>query len=64
MKENLLKARTFKNVKSIMNQVYKYILTLFIVPDDIVIDLVKERLSKPDCTINGWILDGAPASEE
>ena len=29
-------------------------------PDDLVIDLVNERLSKPDCRLNGWILDGCP----
>ena len=26
------------------------------------IDLVHERLSKPDCRLNGWILDGCPFS--
>jgi adenylate kinase family enzyme len=31
-----------------------------IVPDELVLNLVKERLSKPDCKINGWILDGCP----
>ena len=31
-----------------------------IVPDDVVLDLVNERLSKPDCRLNGWILDGCP----
>ena len=35
-------------------------LTLLVVPDDVVIDLVNERLSKPDCRLNGWILDGCP----
>jgi len=30
------------------------------VPDDIIIDLVRERLNKPDCRINGWILEGCP----
>ena len=30
-----------------------------LVPDEIVIDLVKERLKEPDC-INGFILDGFP----
>ena len=29
-------------------------------PDDVVIDLVNERLSRPDCRLNGWILDGCP----
>ena len=32
----------------------------FTVPDEVVIDLVNERLSKPDCRLNGWILDGCP----
>lgn len=30
-----------------------------LVPDEVVIGIVKERLSKPDCN-NGWILDGFP----
>lgn len=30
-----------------------------LVPDDIVIGIVKERLSEPDCTV-GYILDGVP----
>jgi len=32
--------------------------------DDIIIDLVSDRLSKADCRINGWILDGCPMNEE
>lgn len=31
-----------------------------LVPDDIIIDLVRERLERPDCRINGWILEGCP----
>ena len=31
-----------------------------LVPDDIIIDLVRERLEKPDCRINGWVLEGCP----
>jgi len=30
-----------------------------LVPDEVVIGIVKERLAEPDCT-NGWILDGFP----
>lgn len=26
--------------------------------------MVKERLEKPDCKINGWILDGCPSTPE
>ena len=29
-----------------------------------IIDLVRERLSKPDCKINGYILDGCPTTPE
>ena len=31
-----------------------------IVPDDIIIDLVRDRLERPDCRTNGWILEGCP----
>lgn len=27
-------------------------------------DLLKQRLSAPDCRTNGWILQGAPQSDE
>lgn len=30
--------------------------------DEFIIDLVRERLEKPDCVINGWILDGCPCN--
>ena len=30
-----------------------------LVPDEVVIGIVKERLAEPDCA-NGWILDGFP----
>ncbi len=33
-----------------------------LVPDDIMIGIIKERLSKPDCK-NGFILDGFPRTE-
>mmetsp|Transcript_22934 Transcript_22934/g.17382 ORF Transcript_22934/g.17382 Transcript_22934/m.17382 type:complete len:219 (+) Transcript_22934:358-1014(+) len=33
-------------------------------PDELVLQLVVERLSKPDCAVNGWILDGCPTSPE
>ena len=41
-------------------QLKSYIANDRIVPDDVVIELVTERLSKPDCRLNGWILDGCP----
>lgn len=33
-----------------------------LVPDEIVVTMVKERLSQPDSQENGWILDGYPRS--
>lgn len=30
-----------------------------LVPDEVIIDIIKERLAKPDCA-NGYILDGVP----
>jgi len=35
-----------------------------LVPNELIIDLVKTRLEKPDCKINGWILDGCPTTNE
>jgi adenylate kinase len=31
-----------------------------LVPDELIIDIVKSRLSGPDCTRKGWLLDGFP----
>ena len=33
-----------------------------LVPDEVAVELVLERLSKPDCRLNGWILDGCPSN--
>lgn len=31
-----------------------------LVPDDVIIGVVKDRLAEDDCTKNGWLLDGFP----
>ena len=31
-----------------------------LVPDELIISLVKERLSEPDCWANGYLFDGFP----
>lgn len=31
-----------------------------LVPDDIIISLVEQRIKQSDCRVNGWILDGFP----
>ncbi|KAG7378128.1 hypothetical protein PHYPSEUDO_010533 [Phytophthora pseudosyringae] len=31
-----------------------------LVPDDLIVDVVLRRLSEPDCTTRGWLLDGFP----
>ncbi|KAM7278773.1 hypothetical protein ACFE04_005907 [Oxalis oulophora] len=33
-----------------------------LVPDEIVVMMVKDRLTQPDCQQNGWLLDGYPRS--
>jgi adenylate kinase len=50
-----------KPCKKICIDVYDDII---IVPDDFIINIVKERLDKPDCRMNGWILDGCPSTPE
>lgn len=35
-----------------------------LVPNEVVIDMVKERLSRKDAQENGWLLDGYPRSED
>jgi adenylate kinase family enzyme len=35
-----------------------------LLPDGYIIELIEERLCKPDCRINGWILDGCPSTIE
>ncbi len=47
-----------------MEIIVKIGLNLILVPDDMVITLVQERLDKPDCKINGYILDGCPTTNE
>ena len=32
-------------------------------PEEIVLRLVRERITKSDCRINGWVLDGFPQTE-
>ncbi len=41
------------------NEMKKYIDRGELVPDDIVVEMVKERIKKDDC-VNGYILDGFP----
>ena len=34
-----------------------------LLPDHLLNNLVSERISQPDCQINGWVLEGYPMSE-
>eukprot|EP00607_Mallomonas_marina_P002379 CAMPEP_0182425590 /NCGR_PEP_ID=MMETSP1167-20130531/12051_1 /TAXON_ID=2988 /ORGANISM="Mallomonas Sp, Strain CCMP3275" /LENGTH=282 /DNA_ID=CAMNT_0024606449 /DNA_START=122 /DNA_END=970 /DNA_ORIENTATION=- len=34
-----------------------------LVPDELVIDVIKERLNQEDCRLRGWLLDGFPRTE-
>jgi adenylate kinase len=34
-----------------------------LVPDQIVLSVVEQRLKQSDCRVNGWILDGFPQTD-
>ncbi|RLN47935.1 hypothetical protein BBJ29_006676 [Phytophthora kernoviae] len=34
-----------------------------LVPDELIVDVVLERLAQPDCKARGWLLDGFPRTE-
>ena len=48
-----------KSGSEIGNKAKEYVDKGQLVPDEVVIGIVKERISKPDCK-NGFILDGFP----
>ena len=53
--------KILQHVFKIMNLVsLNSFIIIFLVPDDIILDLVRERLDRPDCRTNGWILEGCP----
>ena len=52
-----------KNGTSLGKLANEYISKGLLVPDDVTIGLVKERLSNPDCA-NGYLLDGFPRTLE
>ncbi|HIW16756.1 MAG TPA: nucleoside monophosphate kinase, partial [Firmicutes bacterium] len=55
---NILRA-AIKNGTEIGKMAQKFIDGGKLVPDDVIIGIVRERLADPDCT-NGFILDGFP----
>lgn len=55
---NILRA-AIKNGTAIGLEAQKYITAGKLVPDDVILGIVKERLSQKDCE-NGFILDGMP----
>lgn len=44
-------------------KVKHYMENALLVPDDLIIDVVCERLNQQDCRENGWLLDGFPRTE-
>lgn len=34
------------------------------IPCEMVVDFVTERINRPDCRLNGWILDGCPFTQD
>ena len=55
---NMLR-EAMKNGTPLGEQVKYYMDNGLLVPDEVIIDLVVERVAKPDCS-NGFILDGVP----
>ena len=55
---NLLRA-AMKNGTPVGLKAKSYVESGALVPDDVIIDIVAERLAEPDCA-NGYILDGVP----
>ena len=47
-----------------LHEVAKKINEGSLVPDDLAIEVLKKRISAPDCKVNGWILDGFPKTED
>ncbi|ESO95118.1 hypothetical protein LOTGIDRAFT_188991 [Lottia gigantea] len=41
-----------------------YVLKDVVVPDSIVLNILKERLSQVDCVVRGWVLHGYPITRE
>lgn len=58
----LLKS-TSEETKDLREKLLSYTSKGELVPDDLVIDILKERISKPECS-NGYILDGFPRTIE
>ena len=55
---NILRA-AMKNGTPVGLQAKAYVESGKLVPDDVIVGIVRERLAKDDCK-NGWILDGMP----
>ncbi len=34
------------------------------VPDDIILTLIEQRLKMTDCRVNGWVMDGFPKTQQ
>jgi adenylate kinase len=51
------------NKTSLGQKAQKYLDEGLLVPDELILDLIRERLSEPD-TQKGWILDGFPRNVE
>ena len=55
---NILRA-AMKNGTPVGLQAKAYVESGKLVPDDVIIGIIEERLAQPDCA-NGYILDGVP----
>ena len=55
---NMLR-EAMKNETPLGKQVKKYMDDGYLVPDDVILSIIAERIARPDCK-NGFILDGVP----
>ena len=53
-----------KNDSDLGRQANEYMTKGELVPDSIICELVKSRISQPDCQEKGWLLDGFPRTPE
>ena len=56
----LLLYEEIKNKTEIGMKANKYMDATKTVPEDLIVTIIKKRISKPDCLLQGWIMDGFP----
>ncbi|ETP55231.1 hypothetical protein F442_00203 [Phytophthora nicotianae P10297] len=55
--------QAIRDCTSLGNQAQSYMDNGQLVPDELIVNVVLERLAQPDCKTQGWLLDGFPRTE-